>query len=275
MPVVEEPLDEVMTRDKVHKNEIMERQMRLIMNATYVDHRKLQNSTPNYNFITTLKPINMRAKSGGYQDVYFKRGNEMISLKKDVTDFCEKYIKEVHPKNWDWGSSKRDFVNPKNDPTIEEARAIRNVVFKDLNTKIPTSVDLSTINNVEAIKAYLNPKGKHEEYNMKEFASALKIELEHGRLKDVNLTNNHPFLTAMIALAHMSESLTYYKRLKVIEAEGKIFEIMRKLDNTRGNKAKWYKELAKVEKELIVSKKELAERLEKMDDIPSMKELGN
>ena len=26
----------------------------------------------------------------------------MVSLKNDVTDFCEKYIKPVHPQNWDW-----------------------------------------------------------------------------------------------------------------------------------------------------------------------------
>ena len=54
--------------------------------------------------------------------------------------------------------------------------------------------------NIEAIKAYLDPKSKNEEFNMKEFAYALKVELEHGKMRDVNVTNNHPFLTAMIAL---------------------------------------------------------------------------
>jgi hypothetical protein len=196
-----------------------------------------------------------------------------VSLKNDVTEFCEKYIKPVHRKNWDW--SERDFDNPKNDPTVDEARAIRNVIFKDLNSKKNTEVDLSTMNNVDAIKAYLDPKSKHEEFNMKEFAFAIKVELEHGKLKAVNVTNNHPFLTAMIALAHMTETLTYYKRLKIMEAEGEIFEIMRKLSKTRRGKEKLHEDLIKAEKELIEAKKELAERLEKMDDIPVLEEIGD
>jgi hypothetical protein len=210
----------------------------------------------------------MKTKSGAYQDVYIKRNDKLVSLKSDVTAFCEKFIKKVHPQNWDW--SIRDFENPKNDPTIEEVRSIRNIIFKDLNTKVPTDVDLSSINNVESLKAYLDPKSKHEAFNMKEFAYALKVELEHGRLKDVNVTNNHPFLTAMIALAHMSESLTYYKRLKVMETEALIFEITRRIEHTKKGKDKLYKQLVTAEKDLNDAKKELAERLEKMDDIPVM-----
>ena len=215
----------------------------------------------------------MKPTSGAYQDVYIKRDDKMISLKEDVTDFCEKYIKKVHPENWNW--SVRDFDNPKNDPTIDEARAIRNVIFKDLNLKIKTAVDLSTINNVESIKAYLDPKSKYEEFNAEEFAYALKVELEHGKLKDVNVTNNHPFLTAMIALAHMSESLTYYKRLKVMETEAEIFEIIRKIENMPTGKEKWHKALIKAEQDLMEAKKGLAERLDKMDDIPEMEKVGD
>ena len=215
----------------------------------------------------------MATKSGTYQDVYIKRSGTLISLKNDVTEFCEKYIKPVHPKNWDW--SERDFEDPKNDPTIEEARAISKVIFTDLNDKKDTEVDLSTMNNVDAIKAYLNPKSKHEAFNMEEFAFALKVELEHGKLKAVNVTNNHPFLTAMIALAHMTESLTYYKRLQVMEAEGAVFEILRKLDKTSKGKEKLHEALIETEKELVEAKKALAARLEKMDDIPSLEKIGD
>lgn len=215
----------------------------------------------------------MGTKSGAYQDVYIKRENEMVSLKNDVTDFCEKYIKPVHPENWDW--STRDFDNPENDPTVAEARAIANVVYKDLSENTPTDVDLSTMNNVHAIKAYLDPNSKHEAFNMDEFAFALKVELEHGKIKDVNVTNNHPFLTAMIALAHMTESLTYYKRLKVMEAEGEIYEILRKLEHSTVEKEKWYKELGKAEEELNEARAGLAERLAKMDDIPVLKIIGD
>lgn len=215
----------------------------------------------------------MSTNSGGYQEVYIKRDDEFVSLKDDVTDFCEKYIKPIHPKNWDW--SKRDFENKKNDPTIEEARAIRDVIYKDLNEKSDTSVDLSTMNNVDAIKAYLNPKSKYEEFNMKEFAFALKVELEHGRVKDVNVTNNHPFLTAMIALAHMTETLTYYKRLQVMEGEGEVFEILRKIEKSTKGKEKLHTDLIEAENELIKSRKELTERLDKMDDIPALDEIGD
>lgn len=216
----------------------------------------------------------MGTKSGAYQDVYIKRENEMVSLKNDVTDFCEKYIKPIHPENWDW--SVRDFENPENDPNIEEARVIGRLVFKDLSDEKETDVDLSTMNNVESIKAYLNPVGKYEAFNMEEFAFALKVELEHGKIKDVNVTNNHPFLTAMIALAHMTESLTYYKRLKVMEAEGEIYEIMRKIESSDSfEKDKWYKELIKAEEELAEARAGLAERLEKMDDIPPLEKIGD
>ncbi|MCF6131964.1 DUF5661 family protein [Flavobacterium wongokense] len=215
----------------------------------------------------------MKTIPGTYQDVYIRRDGTLISLKNDVTEFCEKYIKPVHPKNWDW--SERDFENPKNDPTIEEARAIRNVLYKDLYKKNDTSVDLSTLNNVECIKAYFNPKSKYEGFNMEEFAYALKVELEHGRLKAANVTNNHPFLTAMIVLAHMTETLTYYKRLQVMEAEGEIFEILRKLGKTKSGKEELHKALIDAEKELIGFKKELSERLDKMDDIPPLDKIGD
>ena len=128
---------------------------------------------------------------------------------------------------------------------------------------------------MEAIKAYLNPKSKHEEFNMEEFAFSLKVELEHGRIKDVNVTNNHPFLTAMISLAHMSESLTYYKRLKVMETEAEIFEILRKIKSKKSGKEELYKMLAEAEEELIEARAKLAERLEKMDDIPVMEKIGD
>ncbi|OOV12998.1 DUF5661 family protein [Flavobacterium sp. LM4] len=216
----------------------------------------------------------MGTKSGAYQDVYIKREDEMVSLKNDVTDFCEKYIKTIHPDNWDW--SIRDFENPDNDPTVDEARVIGRLVFKDLSNEKETDVDLSTMNNVESIKAYLNPDSKYEVFNMEEFAFALKVELEHGRIKDVNVTNNHPFLTAMIALAHMTESLTYYKRLKVMEAEGEIYEIIRKIESSDSfEKDKWYKELIKAEEELKEARAGLAERLEKMDDIPALEKIGD
>jgi len=54
-----------------------------------------------------------------------------------------------------------------------------------------------------------------------QFRLGLEVELEHGvRFKDANVTNNHPLVTGMIVLAHMKESLDYYRLLEVAELEG-------------------------------------------------------
>lgn len=54
-----------------------------------------------------------------------------------------------------------------------------------------------------------------------DFVMGLEVELEHGLADSaVNVTNNHPILTGMIVLAHLKESLDYYKRLDVAEIEG-------------------------------------------------------
>lgn len=209
-------------------------------------------------------------QTGSYQDCYIKRNDALVSLKSDVTDFCEKYIRPVHPENWDW--SIRDFENEENDPTIEEARAVRDLIYLDMTRDVKEHIDLSTINNAEAIKAYLHPGSKHEEFNMQEFAFALKVELEHGRIKEANVTNNHPFLTALIALAHMSETLTYYARLRLMEAEAEVYEIGRKraLNGTNVDK-----ELEDAQKEVKEAQDLFTERLKKMDDIPALTKIGD
>jgi len=58
-----------------------------------------------------------------------------------------------------------------------------------------------------------------------QFRIGLEVELEHGiRFKDANVTNNHPVITGMIVLAHMKESLDYYKLLEVAELEGDLMK---------------------------------------------------
>ncbi len=57
--------------------------------------------------------------------------------------------------------------------------------------------------------------------DVEEFRVGLDVELEHGtQYEDANVTNNHPIITGMIVLAHMKESLDYYRLLNVAEAEG-------------------------------------------------------
>jgi hypothetical protein len=75
-----------------------------------------------------------------------------------------------------------------------------------------------------------------------EFRKGLEVELEHGvRFKDANVTNNHPVITGMIVIAHLKESLDYYKLLDVAELEGDLLKAM-----AAGNMVKARKEYKKL-----------------------------
>lgn len=211
----------------------------------------------------------MKNKSGNYYKIFVGKNQEYVSIEDEAREFCNTWIKPVHPKDWDW--TTRDFEDPKNAPTIEEARAIRDLVLKNINTEKDFFTDLSSMPNVASIKVFLDPKNKNEAFNMEEFAFALEVELEHGKIKDANVTGNHPFLTALIALAHMSESITYYKRLQVMELEAEIFELERKIKQ-KGLTKKLEKALDEAKASLKESKKELRKRLRMMKDIPVVEE---
>ncbi len=59
------------------------------------------------------------------------------------------------------------------------------------------------------------------------FCAGLVVVLEHGsQFMDANVTNNHPILTGKIVLAHLKESMDYYKRLEVAEIEGDILKAL-------------------------------------------------
>ena len=79
---------------------------------------------------------------------------------------------------------------------------------------------------------------------LEEFRVGLEIELEHGtQFEDANVTNNHPLLTGLIVLAHLKESLDYYKLLEVAELEGDLLKAV--AANNSEKTAKYYKKLAK------------------------------
>ena len=60
---------------------------------------------------------------------------------------------------------------------------------------------------------------------LEDFRIGLEVELEHGtRFKDANVTNNHPILTGKIVLAHLKETMDYYRRLDVAEIEGDLLK---------------------------------------------------
>lgn len=78
---------------------------------------------------------------------------------------------------------------------------------------------------------------------VEDFRRGLEVELEHGtRFKDANVTSNHPLITGKIVLAHMKESLDYYKLLEVAELEG---DLLKAVVGGRREKIKTvYKKLA-------------------------------
>jgi hypothetical protein len=92
--------------------------------------------------------------------------------------------------------------------------------------------------------------------DLEEFRKGMEVELEHGiRFKDANVTNNHPILTGMIVLAHLKESLDYYKLLEVAELEGDLLKavVAKNIKKTRIE----YKKLA--EAKIVLAKAEAAQ----------------
>ena len=80
-------------------------------------------------------------------------------------------------------------------------------------------------NEAKAISKEVNTEKM--KINIDDFCAGLEVELEHGiRFKDANVTNNHPILTGKIVLAHLKESLDYYKRLEVAELEGDLLKAL-------------------------------------------------
>ena len=72
------------------------------------------------------------------------------------------------------------------------------------------------------------PKGKRYKRaktlgHLWEFQYALAVELEHGKTRGSNVTNNHPLLTALVVVAHLTEDKLYYARLWEMETSGELF----------------------------------------------------
>ena len=91
---------------------------------------------------------------------------------------------------------------------------------------------------------------------VEDFRDGLEVELEHGiKYPEANITNNHPILTGKIVIAHLKETLVYYRRLKIMELEADIHKALVVKDT-----AKLEKNLKKLEKaKLELSKSEVAQ----------------
>ena len=105
--------------------------------------------------------------------------------------------------------------------TVDEVKR----VCKELKLRDWTILSEHDVSLEEAgiILAEVNTEGMNIDLN--EFRVGLEVELEHGiRFREANVTNNHPLLTGKIVIAHLKESLDYYKYLEVAELEGDLLK---------------------------------------------------
>lgn len=119
-------------------------------------------------------------------------------------------------------------------------------VCKELKISDWTEKKEAIISIKEAKKILAEVNSKKMDIDPAEFRAGLEVELEHGiRFSDANVTNNHPVLTGMIVLAHLKESLDYYKLLDVAELEGDLLKAVAKGQATKIKR--YYERLADAE----------------------------
>jgi len=122
-------------------------------------------------------------------------------------------------------------------------------VCKELGIRDWTKIKKPRVSADEAKKILKEVNVERMKIDLEEFCRGLEVELEHGtEFKDANVTNNHPVITGKIVLAHLKESLYYYKLLEVAEIEGDLVK-----DIASGNISKLkprYAKLANAKMEL-------------------------
>lgn len=105
--------------------------------------------------------------------------------------------------------------------TREEVRR----VCKKLKLRDWTKIKDPKISLKEAKIVLKQIDGAGLKIDPEQFRRGLVVELEHGtRFKEANITNNHPIVTGKIVLAHLFETLDYYMRLDISEAEADLFK---------------------------------------------------
>jgi hypothetical protein len=102
----------------------------------------------------------------------------------------------------------------------EVKRVCKELGFRDWSKPQLANV---TLEEAKVILKIVNIKGM--KIPLEEFQIGLEVELEHGtRYDDANVTNNHPVLTGKIVLAHLKETMDYYRRLDIAEIEGDLLK---------------------------------------------------
>jgi hypothetical protein len=98
-------------------------------------------------------------------------------------------------------------------------------VCKEIGLRDWTKIEKPAVIEKEASAILKIVNEQKVNISLEDFKQGLEVELEHGTMyNDANVTNNHPILTGKIVLAHLKETMDYYKRLEVVEIEGDIFK---------------------------------------------------
>ena len=105
--------------------------------------------------------------------------------------------------------------------TIEEVKKVCKAIglsdWSEKTDPVVSEEEASTILKIVNTKSMEIP--------LEDFQKGLEVELEHGtRFDDANVTNNHPILTGKIVIAHLKETMDYYRRIDVAELEGDLLK---------------------------------------------------
>mgnify|MGYP002682437591 CR=1 FL=1 len=140
------------------------------------------------------------------------------------------------------------FLHPRTQAEYALARTERKTAagYKGFSVYYAPDVTLEEARRIQA-----EVGGETSGLTAEQFRKGLEVELEHGTaFPDANVTNNHPLLTGKIVLAHLKESMDYYKRLEVAEIEGDILKAMVRKDMDK---------VQRLHKELVKARLELSE----------------
>jgi uncharacterized protein DUF5661 len=119
------------------------------------------------------------------------------------------------------GKSKENTMNLPEYVTVEEVKRVCN----ELGLRDWTQITDASISEKEAAQLLAIVNIENMDIPLEDFRIGLEVELEHGtRFADANVTNNHPVLTGKIVIAHLKETMDYYRRIDVAEIEGDLLQ---------------------------------------------------
>ncbi len=135
--------------------------------------------------------------------------------------------------------------------TVEEVQR----VCKALDIRDWTCLDKIEVSEDEAGMILANTDTAGLKIPLEDFRAGLEVELEHGTMYPAaNVTNNHPLLTARIVVAHLLETMDYYKRLEVAELEGDLHKALASGQHQKA--ANYYRRLLAARQVLVAAEKD-------------------